>query len=375
MAQSKMSMKVAMIGHKRIPSRESGVEIVVEELSTRFVNKNFKVTAYNRAKKGYQRIKEHKEIEIFNVPTINKKNLDAPVYAIIATFHAILKTFDVIHYHAEGSCFMLWLPKLFKVPTVVTIHGLDWQRAKWNKLASGFIKLGEKVAVRYADKIIVLSANLKEYFMSEYGRETTYIPNGVNLPDLAGDVIIKAKWGLEKNGYILFLSRIVPEKGLHYLIEAFNSIETNKKLVIAGDSSHTDAYLESMKKKAAVDDRIIFTGFVENEEYNSLFSNAYVYILPSDLEGMPISLLEAMSFNNCCLVSNIPENLEVIGNAGVTFEAGNITSLREAIQKLIEDVNTVNRCKQVSAKYILDKYNWDKTADLTLEVYQRAVHK
>lgn len=298
-------MKIAMIGHKRMPSREGGVEIVVEELSTRLVKKGHKVDVYNRKGKNVQdkkidkdkkNLKSYKGVKIITIPTINIKGIDALIYSFLASIRAIFGKYDVLHYHAEGSCAMLWIPHLFKKKIVVTIHGLDWQRSKWGGFATKYIKFGEKLAVKFADEIIVLSENVQKYFKDTYNRETKFIPNGVNKPIIRETKIIKEKYQLEKNRYILFLARIVPEKGLHYLIEAFKNIDTDKKLVIAGGASHTNDYLEKMKKMASEDKRIIMTGFVQGEELEELYSNCCLYCLPSDIEGMPLSLLEAMSY-------------------------------------------------------------------------------
>lgn len=369
-------MKIAMIGHKRVPSREGGVEIVVEELATRLVEEGHRVDIYNRigkniqdkdADKGKKKLKNYKGIRIINIPTINKKGIDAFLYSLIASFRALFGKYDVIHYHAEGSCVMLWLPHLFKKKIVVTIHGLDWQRAKWGGLATKYIKFGEKCAVKYADEIIVLSKNLKKYFKDTYNRDTQFIPNGVNQPIIKEANIIKQKLNLEKNNYILFLARIVPEKGLHYLIEAFGQINTKMKLVIAGGGSHTNSYLEEIKKKVERDKRIIMTGFVQGEELEELFSNCYLYCLPSDVEGMPISLLEAMSYGKNCLISDIDENVQVVGKYGITFEKSNVNDLKN---KLIECLQGKYRYDENEiANYVLEKYNWNEIVNKTLKVY------
>ena len=313
--------KIAMIGHKRIPSREGGVEIVVEELSTRLVKDGYQVVVYNRkgknvqdkkADKGNNKLKKYKGVRIITIPTINKKGIDALLYSIFATIRALFGHYNIIHYHAEGSCAMLWLPHLFKIKTVVTIHGLDWQRSKWGGIATKYIKFGEKIAARYADEIIVLSQNIQKYFKEIYGRETMFIPNGVNKPTIREAKIIKEKYNLKKDNYILFLARIVPEKGLHYLIEAYNNINTDKKLVIAGGASHTNDYLKEIKNIIKENENIIMTGFVQGIELEELYSNCYLYCLPSDVEGMPLSLLEAMSYGCTCLVSDIDENVQVL---------------------------------------------------------------
>lgn len=374
-------MKIAMLGHKRIPSREGGVEVVVEELSTRLVKKGHQVDVYNRkgknvqdknADKGKEKIKEYKGVKIITIPTINKKGVDALIYSFLASIKVAFGKYDVLHYHAEGSCAMLWIPHLFKKKIVVTIHGLDWQRSKWGGFATKYIKFGEKMAVKYADKIIVLSKGVQKYFKDTYNKATYFIPNGVNKPIERKPDIIKQKYNLNKEDYILFLARIVPEKGLHYLLDAFKQIDTNKKLVIAGGASHTNDYLQEIKKKASEDDRVIMTGFVQGQELEELFSNCYLYCLPSDIEGMPISLLEAMSHGCRCLISNIEENLQVVEKYAWSFKKGNVKDLKQKLEKIIKEEKN-KRNKEEIQNYILKKYNWNDVVNETEKLYNKKV--
>lgn len=371
-------LKIAMIGHKRIPSREGGVEIVVDELSTRLVRLGCQVDAYNRygghiagRKFNERRGRYYNGIRLITIPTLKSSAFNAIVYSFFATIRALPGHYDVMHFHAEGPSIMLWIPKLFGVHVVATIHGLDWQRAKWGKFASKMLKLGEKLAVKYADEIIVLSENMKEYFKETYGRDTFLIPNGVERPVIRQADLIKEKYGLEKDGYILFLARIVPEKGLHYLIEAFTKLDTDKKLVIAGGNSHSHEYLEKIKSMAAADKRIIMTDFIHGQCLEELYSNAYVYVLPSDVEGMALTLLEAMSYGNCCLVSDIKENTEVTEKYAVTFKKGSIKDLREKLDELTKSPEKVAGYKEKSQDFICGKYNWDQVVEETLELYRR----
>ena len=373
----KDTLKIAMIGHKRIPSREGGVEIVVEELSTRMVEKGHSVTCYNRRghhvsgkKYDIEHLKEYKGVKIIDVLTINKKGLAAMSSSFFATICATFGKYDVVHFHAEGPCAMLWLSKLFGKRCVATIHGLDHQRAKWGKFARTYIMLGEKCAVRYADEIIVLSKGVQNYFKETYDRDTVFIPNGVTKPIKRKADIIQRNYGLDEDEYILFLGRIVPEKGLSYLIQAFKAVRTDKKLVIAGGSSDTEKFLQELKLLAKNDDRIIFTGFVQGEELEELYSNAYVYCLPSDLEGMPLSLLEAMSYENCCLTSDIAECSEVVENKAFLFKKSDIECLKEKLQFLCDNSNIVCDYKKKASYYICNKYNWEDVTNKTLSVYK-----
>ena len=374
-------LNICMLGHKRIPSREGGVEIVVEELSTRMAAQGHSVTCYNR--KGHhvsgkqfdtgniKNLKEYKGVKLKSVFTIEKKGLAAMTSSVFASLHVAFGKYDVVHFHAEGPCAMLWLPKLFGKRCIATVHGIDWQREKWkNGFASKYIHFGEKVAVKYADAIIVLSKGVQEYFLETYGRETRFIPNGVNRPVIRAAEQIKEKFGLGKDGYILFLGRLVPEKGLRYLIQAFKKVKTDKKLVIAGGASDTDSFMAELKELAKGDERVLFTGFVQGQMLDELYSNAYIYTLPSDLEGMPLSLLEAMSYGNCCVTSDIPECAEVIEDKAVTFKKSDVEDMKNKLQRLCDCPEEVQEYKDGAAEFICRKYNWDDVTGQTLELYR-----
>ena len=375
--KSRKQLNIAMLGHKRIPSREGGVEIVVEELSTRMVEAGHTVTCYNR--KGHhvsgkefdsQTLCEYKGVKLKEVITIDKKGLAAMTSSFFAAIKATFGKYDVVHFHAEGPCAMMWIPKLFGKRCICTIHGLDHQRAKWTGFAKKYILFGEKMAVKFADEMIVLSQAVQEYFKEVYGRETIFIPNGVTLPECKSADSITNEYGLKKDDYILFLGRIVPEKGVRYLVEAFKQVDTDKKLVIAGGSSDTEDFMNELKDMAQGDERIIFTGFVQGQLLEELYSNAYVYTLPSDLEGMPLSLLEAMSYGNCCLVSDIAECAEVVEDKAVTFAKSDVADLKEKMQWLCDNKEVVMKYKNEAAEFICKKYNWDEIVARTLKLYR-----
>lgn len=367
-----------MLGHKRVPGREGGIEVVVEELSTRMTALGHEVTLYNR--KGHhvsgtefdgEQVVEHKGVNIKSVPTIERKGLAAVTSSFFASVCAAFGKYDVIHYHAEGPCAFLWIPKLFGKRCVATVHGIDWQREKWKEgFGSRYIKMGEKIAARYADEIIVLSKNVQEYFQNTYGRKTCFIPNGVNRSEIRKADKIRKRWGLEKDNYILFLGRIVPEKGLKYLVEAYKELETDKKLVIAGGASDTDDFMEEIKSIIGKDEHVIFTGFVQGKTLDELYSNAYVYVLPSDLEGMPLSLLEAMSYGNCCVVSDIKECAEVVGDKAVVFKKSDVADLRRKLQDCCDNKGIVEKYKAEAADFICRKYDWDEVVGKTLRLYR-----
>lgn len=373
-------MKIAMLGHKRIPSREGGVEIVVGKLAEKMSEAGHDVTVYNRkgahVASGEQNDDRKKydygKIHIVNVPTSQKKSLNAIIYSFLATMKAISGKYDVIHFHAEGPCSMIPLAKLFKKKTVATIHGLDWQRAKWGGFATRFLLFGEKMAAKYADEVIVLSRNVEEYFEKTYQRKTNYIPNGIDEPVMREANIIRHKWDIKGGDYFLFLARIVPEKGLHYLLNAYKNLDTDKKLVVVGGSSHSEEYYNEMKELAKWDERVIMTGFLQGEELEEWFSNAYAYVLPSDIEGMPISLLEAMSYGNLCIVSDIPENTEVTGEAGMSFEKSNEEALQKCMEQALKlSAEEYEKRRQKAKESVLTRFNWDNVVEETLGLYDK----
>lgn len=360
-------MRIAMIGHKRIPGREGGIEVVVEELATRMASLGNEVTVYNRKSKSVEPIKTYKNVRLITIPTIEKKSTDAVVYSFLASIHALFGHYDVIHYHGIGPSFFLLIPHIFGIRTIVTVHGLNYKTPKWKGLGAKFMRLGELVTAKYADEVIVLSKEQKKYFKSRYNRETKYIPNGVTLQDMISPDIIQKKYGLNKNGYILFLSRLVPGKGVEYLIRAYKQISSELPLIIAGDAPFVSDFVSEIKSEAKSDKRIRFIGFVEGQELQELYSNARLFVFPSEAEGMPMCLLEALSYNTPCLVSDIPENIEVGGRYVESFISKDVDDLRKKLKILLSYQN-----ENISfiRDYISKNYDWDSVVKKTLEVYK-----
>lgn len=366
-----------MIGHKRYGSREGGVEVVVTELARRMAALGHDVTCYDRSGADVmtgestgssERVVDG--VRVVPVRTIDKKGLAALSSSYFATKQAIKERPDVIHYHAEGPCVPLPLAKRAGIRTVATIHGLDWQRAKWGKLASTYIKMGEKAAANTADGLIVLSSSAESYFMQTYGREATLIPNGVVARDPVAADEIESRWGLSKGSYVLYLGRLVPEKRADLFIDAFGRLDTDKRLVIAGGGSDTDEFETSLKERAAGDSRVLFTGFVTGKPLAELYSNAYAYVLPSDVEGMPLSLLEAMSYGTCCVTSDIPECADVLAGSGATFAKGDENGLARVLGSLISDPSAAARMGDAAREHVRKTYDWDSVVERTLSVYE-----
>ncbi len=379
-------LRIAHFGQKNCMTSEGGIEVVVAQLAVRQAALGHDVTCYNRsghhvsgAEYDVPKVKEWKGIHMKYVPTIQKRGMAAFSSAFFAAVSCAVRKYDVVHVHAEGpACFLpiLTAAKFFhkNLKICFTCHGLDWKRSKWaDGIGSKVIKYGEKMAVRFADEIIVLNKSTQEYFKNTYNRKTTLIPNGVNSPKIMNANLIFQEWGLKKDSYILYLSRITPEKGVYHLIKAYKTLNTDLRLVIAGGGSDTRKYEEEIHELAVGDDRIIFTGFVRGQRLAELYSNAYIYVLPSTLEGMPLSLLEAMSYGNCCLVSDIPECADVVGQNAMLFRTGDVDDLADKLQFLCENEALVEQYRDRVGKYIERKYNWEEIVTKTVSLYYKGL--
>ena len=365
-----------MIGHKFIPSRDGGVEVVVSSLAPRLAETGYDVTCYNRTSRQSRKLRkegklarEYRGVRLVWTPTLDRRGLAAMTSSIIATVMASFSRCDLIHFHTEGPCVLCGLPRLLGKKIVVTVHGLDHMRQKWGRFASAYIMKGEKAAVRHAHRIIVLSKGVQEYFLREYGRETVLIPNGIDPAEIRPACEITERFGLASREYILFLGRLVPEKGIHYLIEAYRKLRTDKKLVIVGRTSDTDGYVRQLYEMAGDDPSFIFTGFLQGTVMEELYSNAYLYVLPSDLEGMPLTLLEAMNYGCCCVTSDIGECADVMDGCGFTFPRGNTEALRETLQDLCDHPEKAEAHRAEARKVVASKYTWNDITAQTARLY------
>jgi glycosyltransferase involved in cell wall biosynthesis len=364
-------MRIAFIGLRGVPAAYSGVETAVEEIGTRLVELGHDVTVYCMADRGKPRPTTYQGMKLVHIPTLPTKNLAMLIYSLLATVHAVIRRYDLIHLQALGPANATLLCKLGRLPVVVTCHGFDYEREKWGLLARTYLKLGEIVAARFADEVISISKVMADRFLSAHQRRTAVIPNGVKSREHQPLEAGLSRLGLTPRGYILFVGRLVTCKRADQLIRAFRSLDTSLKLVVVGSGPEEDR----LRNLASGDDRIILTGAVYGERLASLYSNAALFVLPSVLEGMPLTLLEALSFDLPVLVSDIPENLEIIHSnrqlvAGA-FRHDDEAALARAIVANLDAVRNP-RAYLCNASIAIKQYNWDDVVQSTLETYKRA---
>ncbi|PIP26465.1 MAG: glycosyl transferase family 1 [Candidatus Moranbacteria bacterium CG_4_9_14_3_um_filter_40_7] len=372
-------MKIAFIGQKGIPVQFGGVERRVEELSVRMVQMGHEVFVYARNDYTSRNIRKYKGVRIIHLPFIPTKNLSAISHTFLATWHAIFKGYDVVHYQAPGPSSLCWLIKFFRPRTalIATFNSRDNQHQKWGKFARFYLEWGEKIIVTVPDKTIVVSQILKEYAKQKYNKETVVINNGSAVIEKPGNYEAIKKWRLENRRYFLTVSRLVRHKGIHYLIEAFNNLQkigkipADFKLVIVGDSAFTDDYVQYLKDLSRENTNIIFTGNQKGLSLARLYSCAYTFVQPSEAEGLSNSLLEAMGYGLAPIVSDIAENLLPVGDTGIIFQSKNIKNLEEKMLLSLEKRNLILDLGQKAKARVKFLYDWDRNALETLALYRR----
>jgi len=357
-AGQRRKLRVAFIGGRGVVSKYSGIEAYYEEVGKRLVEMGHEVTVYCRTH-FTPALQEHNGMRLVRLPTIRSKHLETVFHTLLSTAHAMTQTYDVVHYHALGPALFSFLPRLVRQKTAVTVQGLDWQRRKWGRLASAVLRLGEQASVTFPNGTTVVSQALQRRYHEKHGVEAFYVPNGGVLRAWREPRQI-VEWGLDPGKYVLFLGRFSPEKGCHLLVEAFEQIETDVKLVMAGASSYCDEYSKQLRAHAS--GRIRMFDWVAGEILDELLTNAMIFVLPSDLEGLSLALLDAMGAGRCVLTSDVPENREVVDGAGFTFKRGDASDLADRLRFLIANPTVREAAGRAARKRIEEQYQWQKIA-------------
>ncbi len=359
-------IRIAMIGHRGIPATYGGVERHVEELAARLVPLGFEITVYCRSNYTPP-MKEHRGIRIIRLPTINQKHLEMIVHTFMCLTHLlVVRPVDIIHIHSVDPALLAPMARL-GARVVVTSHGQAYRRQKWGRFAKAMSQWAERVFTRWADGAISVSKTLKEYYRVRYGRDVMYIPNGVALSEPSGQEEIE-KLGLSPEGYILYVGRLVPTKGAEFLIEAFEGMQTDLKLAIAGGSSHTSDYVARLHTHRS--DSVVFLGYQYGQALQQIYENCRLFVLPSEIEGLPITLLEAMSFGKPILFSDIPENLEAAEGVGISFRSADAADLREKMEYSLNHIDELREMGGRARERVVTDYNWDRIAEQHAALYR-----
>lgn len=371
-------MKIAFIGQKAIPFyRDGGVERHVEELATRLAKRGHEVTVFVRRRYVATKDDIWQGVKLVRVPEIPTKHFGTISSTLFSTYYSLFSKYDIIHFHGIGPSLLAWIPRLFtRAKVVVTFHSIDRFHSKWGFFSRLVLRGAEWTATHFPHLTIAVSQTIKEYCRKRFGKDVQYIPNGVEIKKVTGSEELK-RWGLKKNQYIVTVARLVKHKGIHSLVAAFksvsDSIKGEMKLVIVGAPSYTKDYDEYLRKLAGEDHRIVFAGYQSGDALAQLYVHAYLYAHPSQYEGLSLTILEAMSFGKCVLLSDIPENLEVMDHSGIPFEVSNVEDMADKLATLINHPEVVSQRGKVGLGFIKRNFEWDKIVEKTEELYGKVV--
>ncbi|MBU4315095.1 glycosyltransferase family 4 protein [Patescibacteria group bacterium] len=374
-------MHITFIGQKGVPSQYGGIETHVEELATRLVRLGNHVTVYTRPWYTPSDMDKYNGIVLKSLPSIHTKHLDAISHTLLATLHAcIIERPDIIHFHGVGPSLLSWIPKILRPQAIIvnTFHCIDREHAKWGPIARASLQLGEKACAMFAHEVVAVSKTLVNYISVSYNKRVNYIPNGITPRRTAINDVIIAPFGLRSFEYIAMVARLVPHKGAHTLIDAWKlarekepQLLQNTKLAIVGGSAFTDDYVKQLHEQARGDSSIVFTDYQRGDVLKALFAGAKFIVHPSTSEGLPIAILEAMSFGKAVIASDIPENMEVICEYGIPFTTGSIDELSEKIIELAKDELYAASIGHSAREFVELDYNWDDIAKETQEMYEK----
>jgi len=352
-------LKIAILGSRGIPVSYGGFETLAEELSTRLIHKGHDVTVYCCGPYSITGESTYKGVNRVVLPTIRTKVLEKPVFAFFSLLSSSVKNYDVILMLGISVSFFCFIPRLSGKKVIINIDGLEWQRRKWGPVISRLLRFEERMAGVMADTVVTDCRWVKEYYSERYGKDSVYVAYGAEIIDYPpGDAL--RKFGLNKDEYILYVSRFEPENNALLVREAFDSIENPaKKLVMVGDAPYADAYIKQVKNTG--NPAIIFTGYQYGDAYRELLSNAYLYIQATEVGGTHPALVEAMGAGNCVLANDVPEHREVLRDAGFYYKGKE--DLKEKMMFLMDNKENVKEKKKAAIEVIEREYSWEKITD------------
>lgn len=371
-------MKIAMIGQKGIPAAAGGIERHVEELSVELAKRGHEVLVFCRRWYVWP-VHEYKGVRCIATPSIRTKHLDAITHTFTSIIRAAWEGADVFHIHGVGPALLSWMPRILRpsARVIVTFHCIDRSHGKWGRLAKFMLRLGEWIALRSPHATIVVSKALQTYVRMQYELDAIYIPNGTRFNTERPKTELVKNFGLEAGAYLLFCARLVRHKGAHLLVEAWKRLQAErpdltagKKLAIVGGSAFTDGYVEELRAQVGDDPTVVLTGTQTGETLHALFTGSYAVVHPSESEGLPISVLEAMSYGKCVLSSDIPENLELTERHGMSFRTGHLDDLVRKMEMLLEHPDLVSAVGADARAWVSKHYDWEDIGEQTEYLYE-----
>jgi glycosyltransferase involved in cell wall biosynthesis len=360
-------LRIACIGGRGVIGKYSGIESYYEETGKRLADLGHELTIYCRTY-FTPPAQWHNAMRLVRLPCVRTKHLETLTHTILSTLHACFGSYDIVHFHALGPALFSFVPRLAGKKTIVTVHGLDWQRKKWGKFARWTLRLGERAAVLIPNSTIVVSRTLREYYRCRHGIKTTFIPSGTAIRERRFNGRLR-EWGLQSCRYVLFLGRFSPEKNCDLLMRAFEQVEGNVKLVLAGGSSYSDPYVEELRKRQT--DRVVLLDWVSGDALEELLTNATLFVMPSDMEGLSLALLDAMGAGVCVLASDVPENCELVDGVGFTFRHGDEQDLVRMLHLLLADDEVRQTSGFACQHRVREQYLWPQIAQQINREYLR----
>lgn len=365
-------MRIAIIGIRGLPPRYGGSETMAEEVGSRLARNGHEVVAYCRyhnLKKGEKAPRTYKGIRLVHLPSINTKNLDTLTHSFLSVWHiGFRNTADVVFVLNPGHACLLPILKLFGKKYIVQIDGMDWTRKKWNPVVRLLFRLSMGLVNVFTKEILTDNPTMLDWYKKTFKKDIHILPHGANIGPREGTEELE-KYDLKPEGYFLFVGRLIPEKGVHYLVEAYKKVRTEKPLVIVGGSEYTTDYVKRLQSNG--NSRIRFLGYIYGEGFKQLISNCYAYVQPSEVEGTSPVLLTAMGYGKCVLVNGIPENLYTIGDAGFSFKMNDVGDLTRKLQELEETPEKVKACEYNVRKRVMEHFDWEKVAQETLQLFEK----
>ena len=367
-------LSIAMIGQRGVPATFGGIEHHVEEIGARLSQRGHEVTVFCRNNYVKDGRDEYRGMRLRHLGTVGTKHFDAIAHSAVSTLSAMRDSFDVIHYHALGPGLVSFAPRLgSRAKIVQTIHGLDYNRAKWGAVARTVLKAAGWMSGHVPDATITVSRSLANHYAARYGCRATYIPNGAApLSNGSSNGQVTDAMGLQKGRYLLFVGRLVPEKRPDLLVRAFRRIPGDVRLVLAGGDSFTSTYVRSITSLARSDERVVLPGYVYGLALEALYRNAAAFILPSSLEGLPLTLLEAIAYGTPVVVSDIAPHREIVTDDGPghhVVPSGNEDALSGVLTSVLQHAKAEREGAAALREEVLHTYNWERAVDATEGVY------